>query len=345
MINRISIQAYIPQLSGLPIIDVRSPSEFKKGHIPGAVNIPLFSDRERAAIGTVYKQESQQKAIELGYMYVNPKLDEFIKRSFDVAPDGNIAVHCWRGGMRSQAFAEHLDANGFKNVFVIEKGYKAFRNQVLNFFETPFNLHILGGYTGSGKTHILQYLKKHSLQVIDLEGLAHHKGSAFGGIGLEEQPSTEQFENNLFWEMKDMNFDMPIWLEDESINIGSVKIPTNLFSQMREAQVYFLEIPKRKRAEHLAGEYGVCDSNQLAASIKNITKRLGGLETTWALEWLNKKNYYEAALLILNYYDKSYLKGLNRRSKDRVHHIELETNDPEKNAMILVEHMQEINYE
>ena len=120
-----------------------------------AVNIPLFSNEERAAVGTIYKKKTKEKAIELGYEYVTPKLRRFLEESAKVVKQGAIAVHCWRGGMRSRSFAQHLHENGFEEVYVIEGGYKAFRNYVLDFFDQKFKLYILGGYTGSGKTFIL----------------------------------------------------------------------------------------------------------------------------------------------------------------------------------------------
>ena len=188
----------------LPIIDVRSPLEFEKGHIPGATNVALFSNEERAHIGTVYKQESQEAAIEIGYKYADPKREHYIREARKAAPDGRVIVHCWRGGMRSKSMAEHLENNGFTDVQVITGGYKAFRNYVLDFFQRSFSIKVIGGYTGSGKTEILQELKHQGEQVIDLERLAHHKGSAFGGIGQKEQPSVEQFENLLYKELVQM---------------------------------------------------------------------------------------------------------------------------------------------
>ena len=127
-----------------PVIDVRSPGEFAQGHIPGAINIPLFSDDERAQVGTLYIQRSKEEAIAKGYEFVTPKLDDFIKQSFHAAPDGNVVVHCWRGGMRSRAFAKHIDENGFRDVKVVTGGYKAYRNYVLDFLARPFKLNVRG---------------------------------------------------------------------------------------------------------------------------------------------------------------------------------------------------------
>lgn len=315
-----------------PIIDVRSPGEFESGHIPGAVNIPLFSDEERADVGTVYKQKSQEKATELGYAYVKPKLESFISRSLEAAPDGDVTVHCWRGGMRSQAFGTHLSENGFEGVRIITGGYKAYRNHVLDEMGTPFTLNILGGYTGSGKTYMLHELKKLGEQVVDLEGLANHKGSAFGGIGQGEQPTVEQFENNLHREISKLNRENPIWVEDENHNIGSVKIPMPFFNQMRQARLYFTDIPKEERAKHLVTEYAECDSDKLAGSIHRISRRLGGLREKNAIDYLEEENYYESALITLAYYDKYYLRGMKKRDSNNVVRIELSCVDPRQNS-------------
>ena len=316
-----------------PIIDVRSPAEFEHGHIPGAINIPLFSNDERAHVGTVYKQQSKERAIKIGLEYVTPKLESFINNSQKIAPLGKVTVHCWRGGMRSSSFAQHLIESGFNDVRVIIGGYKAYRSHVLNKLATPINLKVLGGYTGSGKTHILNELKKRGKQVLDLEGLANHKGSAFGGIGQAIQPTVEQFENNLFNEWKKLNLHEPIWVEDESHNIGRAKIPMQFFKQMRDAKLYFIDIPKNERAKHLVTEYASCNSQLLAESIQNISKRLGGLNVKNSIELLENENYYEVAKISLSYYDKSYLKGMNNRNSEDVIKIPLPSTNHYENAL------------
>ncbi len=327
MLKEISFSEYIHFSAPLPLIDVRSPGEFEKGHIPGAVNIPLFINEERAHVGTVYKQQSKEKAIELGYKYVTPKLDWFISESKKVAPSGRVAVHCWRGGMRSKSFAQHLEENGFREVYVIKGGYKAFRNYALNSFETKANICILGGYTGSGKTHILSALKEQGEQIIDLEGLANHKGSAFGRMGDGSQPTIEQFENNLFWEWKELDYNKTIWIEDESHRIGLVNIPMNFFNNMRSHPVIFLDIPREERARFLVKDYSSANKKMLADSITRITKRLGGLNTKLALEHLEKKELYEVAMICLIYYDKYYLKSLQNKEHDEVYSLKIDKID------------------
>jgi len=345
MYREIDIKDYLEDSNPVPLIDVRSPGEFQKGRIPGAVNIPLFSNEERASVGTIYVRQSREKAIERGYYYVNPKLDFFIEASKKVAPDLKVAIHCWRGGMRSRAFAEHLVSNGFEEVYVIKDGYKAFRRHVHEAFQKKAELYILGGYTGSGKTQILKHLKAMGHQVIDLEGIARHKGSVFGGIGNVQQPTTEQFENNLFDEWKMLDLSRPVWLEDESQRIGMVYIPGELYQKMKESKVFFVDIPKTDRAGHLVKEYANWDRSELSAAIIRISKRLGGPNTAKALENLESGNFFETAMLLLGYYDKFYLRSVNKRNPGQVIRIALENTDHRKNAMIIQKHLEHICHE
>ncbi|NOR75469.1 MAG: tRNA 2-selenouridine(34) synthase MnmH [Draconibacterium sp.] len=317
MVKEIDISIGLQLGNELPIIDVRSPAEFEKGHIPGAVNIPLFSNSERAHVGTVYKKESKEKAMEVGLKYVEPKLNYFIEKAEEIAHKKGVIVHCWRGGMRSKAFAKHLHDNGFTDVSTLIGGYKSFRNYALNSFSTKAQLCTLGGYTGSGKTYILHKLKEMGEQVIDLEGLANHKGSAFGGIGQGNQPTIEQFENNLFWEWKNFDYSKTIWVEDESHRIGSVNIPMNLFENMKSEPLLFVDLPQTERIKHLVDEYATFPKTELAISIEHISKRLGGENTKKALQCLEKDNFEFIAEIALKYYDKYYLRGLNKRENQK----------------------------
>ena len=332
----ISVDLYFENLEHIPLIDVRSPGEFAAGHIPNATNIELFTDEERAVVGTAYKKESKERAIEIGFEYVKPKLNDFINKSVAIAPDKEVAIHCWRGGMRSNAFADHLIENGFEKVYVIEKGYKAFRNYVLRFFEQPFNLKVLGGYTGTGKTEILHSLKKKGQQVIDLEGLANHRGSAFGGIDLPPQPTTEQFENNLFSVLQSLKPNLPIWVEDESRLIGNLSIPDAFFNKIREMPVYFLDVPLEERTKHLVSTYASLSHDKLADAISRITKRLGYDNAKFAQEALEKRNYHKVVEITLIYYDKYYLNGLQKRQNSGILEFKTPTVNPEETAGFLI---------
>ncbi|MCD6354603.1 MAG: tRNA 2-selenouridine(34) synthase MnmH [Prolixibacteraceae bacterium] len=333
MLKEIDPYSFLKLAKQLSIIDVRSPGEYEKGHIPGAVNISLFSNSERAHVGTVYKKESKEKAMEIGLKYVQPKLNDFVRRAEELAPDKRVLVHCWRGGMRSNAFARHLCDNGFAEVSTLIGGYKAFRNYALDSFKTKANLCILGGYTGSGKTYILHQLQKMGEQVIDLEGLANHKGSAFGGIGQKKQPTNEQFENNLFWKWKELDYTKTIWVEDESHRIGSVNLPINFFQNMRDNTLLFIDLPQSVRVKHLVNEYASFPKNELTVSIQHISKRIGSENTQKALQCLEKNDFERVAEITLKYYDKYYLRDLDKRENQKnIFRLNLSTIDFKLNA-------------
>lgn len=340
----ISVQEYYQQGRPLPLVDVRSPGEFAQGHIPGAVNIPLFDNEERARVGTIYKQQSQEAAVALGYELVAPKLQWYVEEAAKVARGGPLVVHCWRGGMRSRSFAQHLRDNGLKQVQTIKGGYKAYRTLVLNTFTRDWSLHILGGYTGSGKTHVIERLMELGHQAVDLEGLAHHKGSAFGAIGQTPQPSSEQFDNDLFEQWRHFDIRQPVWLEDESCNIGKVNIAIPLFQRMRAAPVYFLDVPREERAVLLAREYAFKDVAPLKAAVARISKRLGGLVTQQCMDLLEQRNFYEVALLTLHYYDKTYRRGLSMRDAAKVTVLPAKTTDPLENTELLLKEAAKVDF-
>ena len=338
MLETITIGHYLNKYPGLPIVDVRSPCEYKKGHIPNTVNVPIFTDEERADIGTTYKQQSKERAIEIGMKFVQPKLQHFIDETIRVAPDQTVVVHCWRGGMRSRSFAQHLVDNGFGQVYIIESGYKAFRKYALRAFEEDARLIILGGYTGSAKTELLKQIDgEFGYQVIDLEELANHRGSAFGGIGQAPQPTVEQFENNVFWKWKDLDFSREVWIEDESRAIGTAMIPEALFKKMRSQRMYFLDIPRAERARHLVKDYGKSHTEKLQEAINRISSRLGGLNTRQALQHLDKGEMFEVARIALIYYDKYYARGVAKRDPKMVTSIPLKTTESDQNARQIIQ--------
>jgi len=222
-----------------------------------------------------------------------------------------ILVHCWRGGMRSAGVAWLLDLYGFE-VYTLVGGYKAYRNWVLAQFEKDYDIKILGGYTGSGKTAVILHLKENGEKIIDLEGLANHKGSAFGGIGMPPQPSPEMFENLLAVELNKMN-GQSFWLEDERQRIGILNIPHNFWKAMRTKPLSFIDVPFHERLSYIVQEYGSFDKERLLLSIERIQKRLGPLETKNAIAHLNKDEIEHCFGILLLYYDKQYIKGLYNR--------------------------------
>lgn len=338
-ITRISVEEFLALAQQHPVLDVRSPGEFGHAHIPGAHSLPLFSDEERKVVGTAYKQESQQRAIKLGLNFFGVKMVKMVEETeaiLDIKSNRQtfrrdqhiVLVHCWRGGMRSAGVAWMLDLYGFK-VYTLAGGYKAYRKWVLDRFNIAYPINIIGGFTGSGKTEALQALAKQKQSVIDLEGLSNHKGSAFGALGQPVQPSQEMFENLLAaalqktvdsWQTASgqPSAGLPqlprvLWLEDESQRIGEVNLPAAFFRQMRDKQIYFLDIPFEERLKFLVEHYGKFDKEKLINATLRIKKRLGGLETKNAVSLLIEDNIKDCFAILLAYYDKFYLKSLQNR--------------------------------
>lgn len=316
--NIIDVDVFVNHFSNLPILDVRSPSEYNHAHIPGAINLPLFSDDERAVVGTAYKQTGKQAAIKIGLDYFAPKMRPMVEFAEDLLMDKtekSVVVHCWRGGMRSGAVCWLLNLYGFK-VHKLEGGYKTYRNWVLDQFTKDYHFKVLGGYTGSGKTKILNRFHEEGKSTIDLEKIAVHKGSAFGHIDMPPQPSQEMFENILANELYAKR-NSEIWIEDESQRIGSINLPQALWDTIRKANIKFLEVPFVERLENIVNEYGCLPKDKLESAIIRIQKRLGGLDTKNALIFLKENNIKECFTILLKYYDKYYDKGLHKREKWR----------------------------
>jgi tRNA 2-selenouridine synthase len=317
-------------MTGIPVIDVRSTAEFEHARIPGAYSLPLFSNEERAIVGTAYKQESREKAIKLGLEFFGVKMRRMVEEAEALLKEKDsrhVVVHCWRGGMRSAAVAWLLDLYGFR-VYTIIGGYKAYRHWVLEFLKKDFNINILGGYTGSGKTELLHHIRNLGHSVIDLEGLAHHKGSAFGAIGQPKQPSPEMFENLLAFSLfNEEKKGATIWLEDESQRMGFLNLPQEFWSMMRTKTNHFVDVPFSNRLNYIVTNYGKLAKSDLAAAIMRIQKRLGGLETKTALNFLAEDNLEECFRILLHYYDKLYSKALQNRPAT-THVINIKANDP-----------------
>ncbi len=324
--------------AGLPIIDVRSPGEFTHGHIPGAVNVPLFESDERAVVGTLYKQTGRDAAVLEGLRIVGPKLAGIVERAAALAPDRRIAVHCWRGGERSGSVAWLLDKAGFRDVYTLKGGYKAFRQLVLGSFGTLPRLHILGGYTGTGKTELLRQLKILGEPVIDLEALANHKGSSFGMLGEAPQPSQEHFENLLWAAFRAAPIAQAVWLEDESRKIGRLVLPAPLYEALRSARLFFVNMPQEERVLRLVEDYGRFPVDELGSAVERIGKRLGPQHAKAALQALHAGELATVARLTLNYYDRTYAHGLMQRDRTAVVQLEAPGHDLRGLAQRLKEH-------
>ncbi|RXK48239.1 tRNA 2-selenouridine(34) synthase MnmH [Aquirufa rosea] len=321
------------------ILDVRSPGEYERAHIPGAISFPMFSNEERAAVGTYYKKEGKDKAVELGLSIVGPKLAHWVKSAKKIAQGKPLLVHCWRGGMRSGSMAWLLETAGLE-VKLLIGGYKAYRHWVLQGLSSEIPLSVLGGKTGSGKTEILLEMKKRGFQVIDLEGLAHHRGSAFGHLGLAPQPSSEQFENLLFHELRQLDFQKKIWVEDESRHIGKVFMNLEFYNQLRNAPVLFLDIEAQFRLPYLVKVYAQYSKEMLAEALEKIKKRLGGQHYQKAIECLTNDQFEEVAAITLHYYDKAYVHGLSQREPENIYRLEVQSLETAKQVEAIVQHIQ-----
>lgn len=350
------IEEFLTLSQNIPIIDVRTPAEFEQGHIPGAFNIPLFTNEERKIVGTLYKQEGREIAILKGLELVGPKLKTIVKEVERVAngkleewKNGSknseletlnlkpktVLVHCWRGGMRSSSVAWLLALCGYE-VFTLKGGYKFFRRFVLETFSQKRNFLILGGKTGSGKTYVLQELIALGEDVIDLEKIAHHKGSSFGSLGEEKQPSQEQFENILAMQLHKINVEKKIWLEDESRMVGHKSIPAGMWEQMRTTEVLYIDIPFEERVKHLVKDYGKFSKEELITATERIKKRLGGMQAKQAIEAINNNDLKTACEISLSYYDKAYEHGITQREKQSVKKISFDKMDFKEIAEKLV---------
>jgi tRNA 2-selenouridine synthase len=336
ILRKLPADAFLGQRKTTPVADVRSPGEYAEGHIPGAVNIPLFDDEQRAEVGTVYKKEGNINAVLRGIDLAAPGMSDKLRKALDLASGGKLLVHCWRGGMRSEAMAWLFSQGGIDSS-LLEGGYKAYRNHILSDLGRERKFFILGGLTGSGKTGILRHMKSAGVQVTDLEGLASHRGSAFGALGQAPQPTSEHFANLLYDDLASMRDDEPVWLEDESRNIGTVFMPDCFSLRMQTAPVIALMMSIETRLPRLLEEYTTFPAEEIMASVMKISKRLGGDRTREAADALRKGDYPTAIRITLEYYDKAYHYGLSKRPEGQVTYINTETDDVGVNAALVME--------
>lgn len=287
-------------------IDVRSEGEFEAGHIIGAINIPILNNEHRILVGTSYKQEGKDSAEELGYKLVSPLFAQLIAEAKKHVKENKIVVYCARGGMRSQIFSDLLSKEGIE-VLRLKDGYKRYRNWCLEKFSREHSSIVLSGKTGSQKTERLFGLKNEGESVIDLEGLAHHKGSAFGSLGLPEQPSQEQFENNLahalFFELKKK---LPVWYENESRFIGKIRVPDSIFNRIVKSPRIEIEPSFENRFQFLMENYGCFSNEELIEKTKLLTKRMGLEANKKAIEAIENGDKNTWLNLLMQYYDKAY---------------------------------------
>lgn len=325
MVKTILADEFVRLSWQLPVLDVRSPGEFRMGHISSAISFPLFDDGERAEIGTLYKQMGQLPAVERGLEIVGGKMKEMFVQGLAHARGGKVMVHCWRGGKRSESVANLLSVAGLE-VYLLKGGYKAYRNWVLDQFKCKQSFIVVGGLTGTGKTRILHALREQGQAILDIEDRAAHRGSAFGRLGQIGYVSPQQFENGMAEDLAQLS-GKTIWLEDESRVLGSLTLPQSLWDQKQLAPVFYVEIPDEDRVQMLLEDYGELNHEGVAASIRKISQSLGGLRTQQALDALARNDAEVLVRMLLAYYDKLYQNSLLAKPGGKVHHLKFERFD------------------
>ncbi|MDR1702912.1 MAG: tRNA 2-selenouridine(34) synthase MnmH [Sporomusaceae bacterium] len=344
MQNRITLSEAL-QLENALFIDVRSPQEFAEGKIYGAVNVPLLNNEERALVGTIYRNEGGEKARDKGFAAIAPKLPDLVKQIKAFSRQSNhLIIYCWRGGMRSKSVTDLLRIVGVE-AKQLEGGYKKYRNYVLdtlqNFPLKP-KIIMLCGSTGTGKTKILQLLAQKNLPVIDLEELAHHRGSVFGHVGIKDVPQAKEFDTQLLHLLTEFNDRPYIIVECESKRIGSVYLPDVLYQAMQNGKKILLTAPMEVRILRLMEEYlDVYQQNKLEIIEKaeHLRPRLGNKKTNNLLNLLKQDNIKEAVkILLTDYYDPLY--GYETGNKFEFAKC-IEADDLEKAAKMIADYLDE----
>jgi tRNA 2-selenouridine synthase len=302
---QLQVEDFLLESKNNLIIDVRSPEEFFKGHIIGSINVPLFENEERAEIGTLYKQQGKEKAINRGLEIVKPKKPKFIERINQLTLNKSVFVYCFRGGMRSNSFAWFLNSFGY-DAKILKGGYKAFRNFVLSEFNKHRKIILLGGKTGSKKTELLNQLKNEGYPILNIEEIANHKGSAFGSINQNKQEPQQTFENKLFQELQSSNNQNYLIIEDESQTLGYNKIPHAFWLQMKNAPIIKINLELKERLNQLVKEYATIDKQLLINAVNKIAQQLGPLNTKQCINYIQENQLHAAAEICLHYYDRAY---------------------------------------
>ena len=294
-------------------IDMRSPGEYEQGHIPGAINIPLFNDHERAEVGTIYKQVGVIEAKQRGLAIVSSKLPELVNQIRSFYQTGySIIIYCWRGGMRSKSVVTVLDLMGI-TAYQLIGGYKAYRRFVLDrlrTFELRPEIIVICGSTGVGKTALLGKLAEKQVPVIDLESLANHRGSVFGQVGLGKPQTAQNFDALLLQELQRLNEKRYVVVECESKRIGNVYLPDVLYQAMRRGKKILVQADLETRVSRLIAEYVDVYRNNteaLLVSLKTLAKRLGTRKVTALSDKLLRGEVRDVVrILLTDYYDPLY---------------------------------------
>ena len=340
--NRIELEKF-RSLSG-PLIDVRSPSEYYKGHMPKSINIPLFDNDERSKIGTIYKKEGREKAVMEGLEIFEKKMEKLLDNLFNKIDSHKInsketdiesfvRIYCSRGGMRSLSISWLLEKYKMNSI-TLKGGYKKYRRWILDCFSKKWNIIIIGGKTGTGKTRLLSLLDKYNYQTIDLEGFACHRGSTFGGLGMKEQPSNEKFENKIGEKLHSFKRMNNVFVEAESANIGKCKIPHEFFQQMKNSRRIEIIRSESNRLDELINTYSVFKKEDLQESVLRIKKRLGPQRTKIAIESIDNEKWELVCRSVLDYYDRCY--EYEKVGRDNINLLDLTDKKYDKKILELI---------
>ncbi len=294
------------------IIDVRAPGEFAEDHMTGAINLPVLYDDERVVIGTQYKQESRFAAVKNGAALIARNIADHLQNHFaDKPKDYHPLVYCWRGGQRSESLSTLLRAIGWQ-VCVVDGGYKSYRRHVISEIEalsSKLTFRIVNSLTGCGKTRLLHAIKNRGGQMVDLEGLANHKGSVFGGDPDNPQPAQKRFESLVYDELIRFDITQPVFVEAESPKIGRLNLPIPLWKKMRIAPVIRLSAKLEDRTSYLRDDYEdwLEDPQRILNTIDRL-KSYHSPETIaeWKLFVAEKKWDPLIAGLLEKHYDRNY---------------------------------------
>lgn len=312
-------QALALRDKGALFVDARSPGEFAEATIPGALNVPVLDDAERAEVGTLYKQDGKQQARRRGVQLVAPKIPAMIEQVAALQEKTSlpVVVFCWRGGMRSLALTQFLELAGVP-ARQLSGGHKGFRRYILEFFKQAGwgRMLVLRGLTGVGKTHYLQLLAEQGYPVVDLEGLANHRGSAFGNLGLPPQPNQKMFEALLWERLRKIGRDGYILAEGESRHIGRVALPAEVYRALQVETSIWLSAPLEARVANILADYPAVDKlkEDFSLPIRALKDKLGKETMNHYLALLDESKWSELVReLMVNYYDPLYRHTLPER--------------------------------
>ena len=302
-----------------PLIDVRTPQEYADGHIPGSINLPILDNNQRSAVGTTYKEIGKKEALILGMKAVAPMLKSLTEslqklKSLSKEP---LRIYCSRGGFRSKSMLLLCQRLGLQ-AQLCDGGYKTYRSWVIEQLQHTYPIRLVGGFTGCGKTRILQQIALKGHSFIDIEKLASHRGSVFGGLHQPLQPTQEHFENMLAMHLFNCRHSPIIWLEDESRTIGRCTIPNSIYTQMESAPIFIIQGSLNYRMAHLMEDYGHTSLSQALDALFKLKKKLGSEAISKISQDLYAGRVEKALLQVLDYYDKSYLYSLTKKNQQKI---------------------------